>query len=186
MNRDSLVYFSPIPWRGLVQRPQHMCRVLSRRWPILFVEPKTLWAPPPGDGDERLAFLTLPTFPVNARRALLRRAQPAQTLIDELRVNDIVVDFRSYEARTGDSPLEMTRREFQLLRVLASRPGVVITRSELLDQVWGANVYVEERTVDVHIRRLRKSLQTSTLDYSRLVQTVRGTGYRFSARGVAL
>jgi two-component system phosphate regulon response regulator PhoB len=56
----------------------------------------------------------------------------------------------------------------------------------LLDQVWGANVYVEERTVDVHIRRLRKALQTGKADYSNLIQTVRGTGYRFSTRGVAL
>ncbi|MCB1853735.1 MAG: winged helix-turn-helix domain-containing protein, partial [Halieaceae bacterium] len=53
-----------------------------------------------------------------------------------------------------------------------------------LDQVWGANVYVEERTVDVHIRRLRKSLQSPHGDYSNLIQTVRGTGYRFSARGL--
>ncbi len=59
------------------------------------------------------------------------------------------------------------------------------TRNQLLDQVWGANVYVEERTVDVHIRRLRKALQTDLGDYSDLIQTVRGTGYRFSSRGLA-
>ena len=55
----------------------------------------------------------------------------------------------------------------------------------MLDQVWGGNVYVEERTVDVHIRRLRKALETDAVDYGGLVQTVRGTGYRFSADGYA-
>jgi two-component system, OmpR family, phosphate regulon response regulator PhoB len=66
-----------------------------------------------------------------------------------------------------------------------SHPERAYTRSQLLDQVWGANVYVEERTVDVHIRRLRKALQSPAGDYSDLIQTVRGTGYRFSAVGVA-
>ncbi|MDB2586275.1 winged helix-turn-helix domain-containing protein, partial [Luminiphilus sp.] len=56
--------------------------------------------------------------------------------------------------------------------------------NQLLDHVWGANVYVEERTVDVHIRRLRKALEGGIVDYSYLVQTVRGTGYRFSAKGM--
>ena len=64
-----------------------------------------------------------------------------------------------------------------------SHPERAYTRNQLLDHVWGANVYVEERTVDVHIRRLRKALQGASIDYSDLIQTVRGTGYRFSARG---
>jgi two-component system phosphate regulon response regulator PhoB len=76
--------------------------------------------------------------------------------------------------------------EFNLLHFFMSHPERAYTRGQLLDQVWGANVYVEERTVDVHIRRLRKALQTDSADYSNLIQTVRGTGYRFSTRGVAL
>jgi two-component system phosphate regulon response regulator PhoB len=64
-----------------------------------------------------------------------------------------------------------------------SHPERAYSRNQLLDQVWGANVYVEERTVDVHIRRLRKALQLGERDYSGLIQTVRGTGYRFSSRG---
>ena len=75
--------------------------------------------------------------------------------------------------------------EFKLLEFFMSHPERAYTRSQLLDHVWGANVYVEERTVDVHIRRLRKALQTAVLDYSNLIQTVRGTGYRFSSRGVS-
>lgn len=70
-------------------------------------------------------------------RALLRRAEPKAALIDRLRVNQVVVDFPKYEATADGHPVEITRREFQLLRVLASRPGIVISRSELLDQVWG-------------------------------------------------
>lgn len=112
-------------------------------------------------------------------RALLRRAQPAQTLIDELRVNDIVVDFRRYEARTGDSPLEMTRREFQLLRVLASRPGEVITRSELLDQVWGLESYPTTRTVDNHVAGLRAKLERDAAQPEHLL-TMRGVGYKWT------
>jgi two-component system phosphate regulon response regulator PhoB len=65
-----------------------------------------------------------------------------------------------------------------------SHPERAYTRNQLLDHVWGANVYVEERTVDVHIRRLRKALEGGIHDYSDLIQTVRGTGYRFSAKGV--
>ena len=68
--------------------------------------------------------------------------------------------------------------EFKLLRFLMSHPERVYSRAQLLDNVWGANVYVEERTVDVHIRRLRKVL--SPTGHENLIQTVRGSGYRFS------
>ena len=70
--------------------------------------------------------------------------------------------------------------EYRLLAFLMTHPDRVYSRSQLLDRVWGGNVYVEERTVDVHIRRLRKSLEPS--GYDRFVQTVRGAGYRFSAQ----
>ena len=70
--------------------------------------------------------------------------------------------------------------EFNLLQFFMTHPERAYTRSQVLDHVWGANVYLEERTIDVHIRRLRKALQTPEADYSDLIQTVRGTGYRFS------
>jgi len=79
--------------------------------------------------------------------------------------------------------VDMGPTEFKLLQFFMSHPERAYTRSQLLDQVWGANVYVEERTIDVHIRRLRKALQSPRGDYSNLIQTVRGTGYRFSSRG---
>jgi DNA-binding response OmpR family regulator len=111
-------------------------------------------------------------------RALLRRAQPTRALLDELHVGDVTVDFRSYEARRGGLPLEMTRREFQLLRALASRPGEVITRSELLDQVWGLEAYPTTRTVDNHVAGLRAKLEQDPAQPAHLV-TVRGVGYKW-------
>ena len=84
-------------------------------------------------------------------------------------------------AQNGDvaSPVAIGPTEYRLLHFFMTHPERVYTRSQLLDHVWGGNVYVEERTVDVHIRRLRKTLEPFGLD--EMVQTVRGAGYRFSA-----
>lgn len=112
-------------------------------------------------------------------RALLRRAHPQRPLIDELTVDGLVIDFRSYEAvDSAGRPLEFTRREFQLLRVLASRPGEVITRPELLDQVWGVDQYPTTRTVDTHIAALRAKLEQDPANPRRLL-TMRGVGYKW-------
>jgi two-component system, OmpR family, phosphate regulon response regulator PhoB len=116
-------------------------------------------------------------------KSLLRRASGGDEL-DRIQVGDLLLDGESRRVFLADQPLDMGPTEFNLLHFFMSHPERAYTRSQLLDQVWGANVYVEERTVDVHIRRLRKALQTTVADYSDLVQTVRGTGYRFSARGV--
>jgi DNA-binding response OmpR family regulator len=111
-------------------------------------------------------------------RALLRRAQPPRPLIDELRVNDVFIDFKKYLATDGGRPLELTRREFQLLRVLASRPGEVITRAEILDQVWGLDDYPTTRTVDTHIASLRAKLEREPANPERLL-SMRGVGYKW-------
>ena len=102
-----------------------------------------------------------------------------------MQVAGLVLDGESRRILISDEPVEMGPTEFRLLQFFMSHPERAYSRSQLLDQVWGANVYVEERTVDVHIRRLRKALQHPLGDYSKLIQTVRGTGYRFSSRGVA-
>lgn len=99
-----------------------------------------------------------------------------------MRVENLVLDTLGKRVFIGDTQLEMGPTEFNLLQFFISHPERAYTRGQLLDQVWGANVYVEERTVDVHIRRLRKTLQSTAGDYSNLIQTVRGTGYRFSSR----
>ena len=116
-------------------------------------------------------------------RALLRRSGSG---LDQGRyeVNGLVLDTDSHRIFAGECSVEMGPTEFNLLQFFMSHPERAYTRGQLLDQVWGANVYVEERTVDVHIRRLRKALQTEQTDYSGLIQTVRGTGYRFSSRGI--
>lgn len=116
-------------------------------------------------------------------KALLRRSPAAQQL-DSLCVESLVLDGRSHRVSLGGEPLSMGPTEFNLLQFFMMHPERAYTRAQLLDHVWGANVYVEERTVDVHIRRLRKALLTPLLDYSELVQTVRGTGYRFSPGGI--
>jgi two-component system phosphate regulon response regulator PhoB len=112
-------------------------------------------------------------------RAVLRRGGPAAE--DEiLRAGDLSLDLASHRVCAGETPLDMGPTEYRLLEFFMSHPERVYNRGQLLDRVWGGNVYVEERTVDVHIRRLRKVLEPHGHDA--LIQTVRGTGYRFSTR----
>jgi two-component system phosphate regulon response regulator PhoB len=117
-------------------------------------------------------------------KALLRRSSGGGEN-ERIQVNGLVLDGESQRIFVADEPIDMGPTEFKLLKFFMSHPERAYTRGQLLDQVWGANVYVEERTIDVHIRRLRKALQTSQADYSDLIQTVRGTGYRFSTRGLS-
>ena len=110
-------------------------------------------------------------------RALLRRAQPTAAPPDELRFDDLVVDFRRYEARKGDLTLELTRKEFGVLRLLAARPGEVVSRDELLNEVWGYEHYPTTRTVDNHIATLRAKLEKNPSEPRHLL-TVHGVGYK--------
>ncbi len=111
-------------------------------------------------------------------RALLRRANPPQPLPDELRFDDVLINFRSYEARKGDKNLEMTRKEFGVLRFLAARAGEVVTRDDLLNEVWGYENYPTTRTVDNHISLLRAKLEEDPSQPRHLL-TVHGVGYKF-------
>jgi two-component system phosphate regulon response regulator PhoB len=95
-------------------------------------------------------------------------------------IDGLVLDQESYRTTVNGQPIELGPTEFRLLRHFMSHRDRVFTRSQLLDAVWGTNVYIEERTVDVHIRRLRKALEPSGKEH--LIQTVRGAGYRFSTR----
>ena len=127
-------------------------------------------------------YMTKPFSPrelVARIRAVLRRGGPAGE--DEiLRANGLSLDLASHRVSAGDTLLEMGPTEYRLLEFFMVHPERVYSRGQLLDRVWGSNVYVEERTVDVHIRRLRKALEPHGFDA--LVQTVRGAGYRFSTR----
>lgn len=113
-------------------------------------------------------------------KAVLRRAAPHKT--DKIiEVNSLKLDPATHRVSVNDSSIELGPTEFRLLHFFMSHQERVYSRTQLLDNVWGTNVYVEERTVDVHIRRLRKALET--YGYDQLVQTVRGAGYRFSPQG---
>ncbi|WP_458525107.1 phosphate regulon transcriptional regulator PhoB [Onishia taeanensis] len=127
-------------------------------------------------------YITKPFSPrelVARLKAVLRRATP-KGVEQAVEVEGLLLDPASHRVSTHGSPLEIGPTEYRLLQFFMTHQERAYTRSQLLDQVWGGNVYVEERTVDVHIRRLRKALGEA---HQHLIQTVRGTGYRFSAKG---
>lgn len=111
-------------------------------------------------------------------KAVLRRRSPQMT-DDPMEIGGLRVDPVTHRVTGNGAPIELGPTEFRLLHYLMSNPERVHSRSHVLDKVWGDRVYVEDRTVDVHIRRLRKALETS--GHEEMIQTVRGVGYRFSA-----
>ncbi len=126
-------------------------------------------------------YITKPFSPrelVARLKAVLRRATP-KGVEEPVSVDGLTLDPVSHRVTADGKPIELGPTEFRLLQFFMTHQDRAYSRSQLLDMVWGGNVYVEERTVDVHIRRLRKALGERH-DY--LVQTVRGTGYRFSAQ----
>lgn len=112
-------------------------------------------------------------------KAVLRRSS---SLNQEkaIEAEGLKLDPVSHRVTALDTPIEMGPTEYRLLAFFMSHPERAYTRTQMLDQVWGGNVYVEDRTIDVHIRRLRKALEP--YNYDRFIQTVRGTGYRFSTQ----
>jgi len=110
--------------------------------------------------------------------SVLRRAAPDPE--ESLIAGPLVLDPVSHRVTVGGDEINLGPTEYRLLRFLMQHPDRVYSRAQVLDFVWGQNVYVEERTVDVHVRRLRQALEASSTD--RFVQTVRGAGYRFSVQ----
>jgi DNA-binding response OmpR family regulator len=131
-------------------------------------------------------YVTKPFSPreVVARvKAVLRRQRTADAADELVEVGALQLDLARREARRAGGPVELTALEFDLLAALASSPGRVFTRRQLLERVWGADYYGDERVVDVHIRNLRKALGDSADDPA-VVATVRGVGYKvLPARG---
>ena len=113
-------------------------------------------------------------------RAVLRRSHLNRE-DDPIEISGLHLDPLSHRVSVGDDAVKMGPTEFRMLHFFMTNQERVFTRGQLLDRVWGSNVYVEERTVDVHVRRLRKALSKTGFD--RFVQTVHGTGYRFSKMG---
>lgn len=125
------------------------------------------------------------TKPFSAREllarinAVLRRAGNFSNT-DIIEAEGLMLDAASHRVMAGEQTVQLGPTEYRLLSFFMTHPERVYSRAQLLDRVWGGNVYVEERTVDVHIRRLRKALEA--YNYDRFIQTVRGAGYRFSTR----
>ena len=110
-------------------------------------------------------------------KAVLRRAGADESKVIRVR-SGLEIDLTQHRVLANDKPVQLGPTEFKLLHFFMTHQERVYSRSQLLDLVWGRNVYIEERTVDVHIRRLRKALEP--FGFESLVQTVRGVGYRFS------
>jgi DNA-binding response OmpR family regulator len=164
-------------------------RALRRSTPIIMLTAKA------GEVDKVVGlelgaddYLTKPHSPrelVARIKAVLRRAQLSAEREEkegsnghELHFGNVSVDFRTYRAKRGDVQLELSAKEFELLRYLASQPDVPVTRDQLLDQVWGYNNYPTTRTVDNFIARLRQKVE-ETPDRPRHILTVHGVGYKF-------
>lgn len=142
-----------------------------------------------GDEDHKIKglesgiddYITKPFSPrelVARLKTVLRRATP-KGIEEPITVDNLTLDPVSHRVSAELKPLELGPTEFRLLQFFMTHQDRAYSRSQLLDMVWGGNVYVEERTVDVHIRRLRKALGAR---HEYLIQTVRGTGYRFSSQ----
>ncbi|MDG2626884.1 phosphate regulon transcriptional regulator PhoB, partial [Vibrio parahaemolyticus] len=127
-------------------------------------------------------YITKPFSPkelVARLKAVIRRVTPT-ALEDVIDVQGLKLDPVSHRVTANDAPLDMGPTEFKMLHFFMTHQERVYSREQLLNNVWGTNVYVEDRTVDVHIRRLRKALEAAGHD--KLIQTVRGAGYRFSTK----
>ncbi len=111
--------------------------------------------------------------------ALLRRASP-ERVADVLGFGDIAIDREKKRVTRGGRPIDLGPTEYRLLEFLMERPGRVFSREQLLDGVWGSDIYIDERTVDVHVGRLRKALNRG--DETDPIRTVRGSGYALDDR----
>jgi DNA-binding response OmpR family regulator len=115
------------------------------------------------------------------RLALGRIAAQQMPAAEEIRSGDLAIDEATYQARVGTRPLDLTFKEFELLKYLAQHPGRVFTRAQLLQEVWGYDYFGGTRTVDVHVRRLRAKLGP---EREALIGTVRNVGYKFVVQAV--
>jgi two-component system phosphate regulon response regulator PhoB len=163
-----------------------LCRMLRSRADTKLL-PVIILSARGEDGDRTLGldtgaddYVSKPFSPrelVSRVKALLRRSRPA-LMSDVLEFGDLQLVPSRVEVFRGGVPVALGPKEFHLLMILIERPGQVFSRAQLLDLVWGHGVYVEERTVDVHLSRLRKALdQAGEGALPNLIRTVRGSGY---------
>lgn len=124
-------------------------------------------------GDDYITKPISTTKLISRIKAVLRRFEETEEPVDKLEVHDIEIDKDRYIVTRGEEEFQLPRKEFELLYFLASRKGKVMDRQTLLNQVWGDNIYVVDRTVDVHVRKIREKLGNE------YIETVKGVGYRF-------
>jgi two-component system phosphate regulon response regulator PhoB len=166
---------------GLAFAKQLRAEARTKELPVIMVTART-------DEADRIAgleawvddYVTKPFSPreLKARiKSVLRRRAP-EAAQEPLTAGALMLDPSTHRVTVNGQQIHLGPTEFRLLRFLLARPERVHSRSQLLDQVWGDHVYIEERTVDVHIRRLRLALEPTGQD--RLIETVRGSGYRLS------
>ncbi|MGH6654878.1 MAG: winged helix-turn-helix domain-containing protein, partial [Actinocrinis sp.] len=110
------------------------------------------------------------------RLAVQRRASALAPVSDQVTVGELTIDESTYAARLGGAALDLTYKEFELLKFLTAHPGRVFSRAHLVQEVWGYDYFGGTRTVDVHVRRLRAKLGA---EHEQLIGTVRNVGYRF-------
>ena len=183
-NPDLILLDWMLPGRSGLELAQQMKQnPKTRTIPIIMVSAR-------GEEEDRVRgldtgvddYITKPFSPremIARVNAVLRRTKPGDQT-DMVEIGGLRIDHMSRRVSIGDLPLEVAPTEYRLLHFFMTHPDRAYSRSQLLDQVWGDQVYVEERTVDVHIRRLRKTLEATGHD--QLLQTVRGVGYRFSEK----
>ena len=124
-------------------------------------------------GDDYITKPIKPRVLISRINALLRRAQFEQDDEEAIRVHDLVIDRHKVLVFRGEQSIELPRKEFEILWLLASKPGRVFTREEIFDKIWGSDVIVGNRTIDVHIRKLRERLSEE------YIKTMKGIGYKF-------
>lgn len=124
-------------------------------------------------GDDYITKPISTTKLISRIKAVLRRFEETEEPANKLEVHDIEIDKDRYIVTRGEEEFQLPRKEFELLFFLASRKGKVMDRQTLLNQVWGDNIYVVDRTVDVHVRKIREKLGDE------YIETVKGVGYRF-------
>jgi len=181
-NPDLVLLDWMLPGRSGLELAQQLKQSASTRSvPIIMVSAK-------GEEEDRIKgldtgaddYIAKPFSPremVARVNAVLRRAKPDE-LADEIEIGGLHIDNISHRVSANGNQIDIAPTEYRLLHFFMTHADRAFSRSQLLDQVWGDQVYVEERTVDVHVRRLRKALEVSKHDA--LLQTVRGVGYRFS------
>ena len=167
------------------KEPAKLCQALKRERAL---QPVPVVALVPEEQLGRLEFgswgiedyLTLPVSPTR----LIERLRFLMWKLNRVELKhgfshgSLVVDFERYEVRVGGQPVDLTYKEFELLKVLITHPGKVFTREALLDKIWGYDYYGGTRTVDVHIRRLRAKIEPAGQTH---IETVRNVGYKFLA-----